>query len=312
MISQIARYFRNGVGVVITIWLIVFMYSHWSVFSVAQNISSTHLILIGIGVIFTWIINSIQILLLFRAQKIKIGFIENLIVQTMTILCNYLPMRIGTILRFRYFKTVHGLEYSRFGGIMAARALILLIASIFITFLAMLIGQFIDNYYQFIMIIISILIVLLLIMFYRYNVSFTIGNKMVRQLLCAFYSALQSIRNSPSLSFALFLLVLIQVSLLACRLYFCFAAMGIDISLSSLFVIAPAGIVLSFVTISPGNFGVREWVMGVVTAATGYNFELAIFAGMIDRLVLTALTFIFGSMSYGYVWRKTGVICDTH
>jgi uncharacterized protein (TIRG00374 family) len=311
MISPIARYFRNGVGVVITIWLMVFMYSHWSVFSVTQNISSTHLILIGIGVIFTWIINSIQILLLFRAQKIQIGFIENLIVQTMTILCNYLPMRIGTILRFRYFKTVHGLEYSRFGGIMAARALILLIASIFITVVAMLIGQFIDKYYQFV-IIISTLIVLLLVTYYRYNVSFTIGNKVIRQLLCAFYSALQSIRNSPSLSFALFLLVLIQISLLACRLYFCFVAMGVDISLSSLFVVAPAGIVLSFVTISPGNFGVREWVMGVVTAATGYNFELAIFAGMIDRLVLTVLTFIFGSMSYGYVWRKTGVIRDTH
>jgi uncharacterized membrane protein YbhN (UPF0104 family) len=307
MSSLATRIFKNAIGFFTIVWLVYFMYAHWHEFSVTQKISRTHLALIGGGVLLTWIINSIQVLVLFRAQQIRVGFIENLLVQTMTILCNHLPMRIGTILRFKYFKVVHNLEYSRFGGMMAVRGGMLLFTAIFASLAALFSGYDIDSNYRLLLVISAIILLSSLIFLCFSGINFKFKNQRIKKLSDAFFSAFQSIKNTPMSSIYIMLLMMVQFLLLAFRLSLCFKAMGMAISFSSLLVIAPTGIVLSFITISPGNLGLREWVMGVITSALGYDFGLAIFAGMIDRAVLTVLTFVFGFISYGYVWKKTNM-----
>jgi uncharacterized protein (TIRG00374 family) len=245
--------------------------------------------------------------MLLAAHGTKVGQLENLLVQTMTILCNYLPMRLGTVMRFGYFKKIHQIEFSSLGGIIAVRGILLLFSSILISTLFFALA--INTFYSWLFFVFSncTLIIILTIIYATRSNSYTFGIKSqkFKIMVDKFLNARALLFENPFLSFQLFLLILVQFLLLAIRLHICFMAIGVTIPFVTLMVVAPTAIVLSFITITPGNLGLREWIMSVIAASLGYDFELAMFAGLIDRAILTGMTFLFGSFSYWYVWKKT-------
>jgi uncharacterized membrane protein YbhN (UPF0104 family) len=63
--------------------------------------------------------------------------------------------------------------------------------------------------------------------------------------------------------------------------------------------------IVSFLTVTPGNLGVREWALGLVSYSTGYDFRNGVFAGTLDRAMLMTCTFLLGGFSILYIWHKT-------
>lgn len=61
---------------------------------------------------------------------------------------------------------------------------------------------------------------------------------------------------------------------------------------------------ISFLSLTPGNLGLREWAIGIISFASGVDFHNGIFAGTLDRAILMAITFILGSGSLAYVWNR--------
>lgn len=296
---------KNIVTILIVFWLAYYLYTHWDSFSAIQSVSVWHVSLVSVGILLTWVVNSVQVNLLLSAHRIKVGIIENLLVQTMAILCNYLPMRIGTVMRFGYFKKIHQIEFSSFGGIVAVRGVMLLVSSCLVSmFFFALASNTLNSWCFFIIINCGFIIIAIIGYKTRFNYfKFGIKNKKITAVIDKFLIARIVLFENPYLSVQLFVLILIQFSLLAIRLFICFSAIGVEVDILTLMVVAPTAIVLSFVTITPGNLGLREWAMSLITASLGYDFELAMFAGLIDRAVLTGLTFFFGSFSYWYVWE---------
>src|SRR6056297_705506 len=116
-----ATILRTLLSVVVVTWLSYYLVVHWEIFRASFDASTSQVGAIAACVVITWVLNSLQVLSLLRLEGVKVTFWENFLVQCATQLGNYVPMRLGTILRFRYFKRIHRLEYTRFGGIAALR-----------------------------------------------------------------------------------------------------------------------------------------------------------------------------------------------
>ena len=140
--------FKNIIGFILVAGLVYFLIDNWDMFKATQEVSLTHLSILGLCVLATWVVNSTQMFCILRAMNVKVGAFENLIVQTMTILANYLPMRMGSIIRFQYFKKVYGIEYSRFAGVVSVRAIFLMFSSGLLGMVALLIWYDLEGLHQ--------------------------------------------------------------------------------------------------------------------------------------------------------------------
>lgn len=302
--SYMFKTIKNVTGVIILIWLSYYLYNNWQLFKTTQGVSWQHLIILSVSVLATWIVNSLQVYLLLRAQGVQIGKFENLIVQTMAILANYFPMRIGTILRFKYFKVIHNTEYALFGGVMSVRALFLVLVTGLFGVMALTFWFNVSDYKGYIVFALFLSMLLTPLIIYISKPKINLKNKTMVKFIGLFIRAFSTVRKDHSLALVVIFLLLIQFILLSTRLYVSFDAMGVEIPIAAFLVLAPMATLLSFVSISPGNLGLREWVIGVFSAIIGYDFNIAMFAGLIDRVVLMACTFVFGGMSFIYVWKK--------
>ena len=61
----------------------------------------------------------------------------------------------------------------------------------------------------------------------------------------------------------------------------------------------------------PGNLGLREWIIGVISVAAGYQFDGAVFAGVVDRAVLMGVTLVFGAVGLSYLLLRLGRSSDS-
>lgn len=80
-------------------------------------------------VVLTWLAVAGQNYLLYRASDIQVGFWECVVLTAGSGFGNYLPMRLGTLVRARYLKSVHGLGYARFGSVFGIRTILTLAAT---------------------------------------------------------------------------------------------------------------------------------------------------------------------------------------
>jgi len=240
--------------------------------------------------------------LLLRLEGVRIGFWENMLVQTATLMGNYLPMRLGSIMRFRYFKKIHNVNYLRFGGILGLRIIIFLISSGLLGCMGVIGLAFSGRPFH------GSLCLVFFCLFSVPTLLFItpIGDALKqRKILSGFLpnllSSFVAIRHHPKTVCMLIVLLLLQYLFLAMRLYISFFIIQAKISWWMFLILAPTATMLSFISITPGNLALREWVIGILSMAAGYDFSGGIFAGTVDRAVLLIATFVFGAFSILYI-----------
>jgi uncharacterized membrane protein YbhN (UPF0104 family) len=111
-------------------------------------------------------------------------------------------------------------------------------------------------------------------------------------------------RARPKISYAVLALIVLQQVTLGVRLAIGFEAFQTQPSPWLLLLLAPLVMLVSFVAFTPGGLGIREAAIGYVTFATGYDFNLGLFAGSLDRAVLLVITAVLGPPSFLYVWKR--------
>ena len=98
---------------------------------------------------------------------------------------------------------------------------------------------------------------------------------------------------------------MLQFVILGLRLRLSFAAVNVELTATVLLVLAPTITLISFLSLTPGNLGLREWAVGAITLALGLDFNSGIFAATVDRAVLLVSTFVLGPGPLAYVWHRT-------
>lgn len=282
--------------------LLHYLINHWHSFYTNLVLSFNELVYLVILIIITWILGSMQTIILMREVKIHVGFFEGIFTLVAMALGNYLPMRIGTLIRMHYFKTIHNLEYSIFGGMYSARTLIMLASTGVLGCLGMAgIGCSLSKYALILFGIYFCLIIFSIGMYFLPLPKSSKNAGFFLKIWSNFLLGYATIRKSKRFFIQMFILLLLQYFVLAFRLYISFHAIGENLTPFAYLVIAPSTVLISIFSFTPGNLGLREWLIGILTFSIGIDFDSGIFAGTIDRILLIICTFIFGIISLFYL-----------
>lgn len=307
MNASFKKFVKNIVSLAIVAGLGYYLFRNWDTFQAAFDASWYHILGLVFCVLTTWLLNCLQSLLLLRQIGVMVGFWENMMLQLGMVLGNHLPMRLGSLIRMRYFKRVHGLEYMQFVGIAGVRSVVILLYSAILGSIG-LIGLKLSEY-SLIWALFGAILFVLLITLGSYLIKLfqerQPKNAFLRNRLSEFLTAFEIIQRRPILFWQISGLVLMQFATFCMRLSISFDAIHVDLSPWVLLIMAPTTTLISFLSLTPGNLGLREWMIGVISLASGNDFSSGIFAGTVDRAVLLACTFIFGPAPLVFIWIRT-------
>ena len=268
------------------------------------DISGHHVFALGLLVLITRVLDSMQGYYLTRAQGCDIGILEAFWIYTAAGLANYLPFRAGTIIRFHYLKKVHGLRYARSVSLMTART----VSFLFITGAIGLSGTLVlahrGGMISYEMLSCFLLMMALSVALYFLptpdHESAQASKSLAARVLRDFGSGLGDIRKMNRLVVILTLLIFLQSVCMILRLYVCFDALQFNVDKSIFLVLAPISVLTLYLSITPGGLGLREGIMGYVTLITGHDFNMGMFAGVLDRAMLMVLYIVLGAPALVY------------
>jgi uncharacterized membrane protein YbhN (UPF0104 family) len=297
---------RHLFSALVIVGLLAYLWTHRGDLTAAMRVSAGQFGMLVALILLTWVLNSLPMLVFLRLMQRRVGFWENLSVSIAGGLANYLPMRIGTLIRMRYFKQAHDVDYAAFVGIMAVRTTLLLALTgvmgiLGLTGLAVA-GESIPLSVWLGFAAMAVLAMLaLLLPFPVPRTEATHWQRFVQQL-AAGHRALRQNRAALGLQT---LILIAQFVVLSGRLFVAFQAFGLDVSAWGLLLLGPAATLVAFLSITPGSLGVREWAIGGLAAVTGLDFQNGVFAGTLDRSILLALTFLVGPFCLHHTLRNS-------
>jgi hypothetical protein len=295
---------QNVLGIVVVLGFGGYLWHNRMAFEAVLEVSGSTIAGIALGILLTWIVASTQSYLMYRAEGVEIGWWENLFVALAGVLVNYLPMRLGTVVRMRYVKAVYGFGYARSMGILGIRLVLLVTATGMLglvgTVWVWLGGGSLSLE---LMAIFAGLLVLAAAASFRSPPQVESEHRRYK-IWNDFSAGFAAMRERPVVTVQVLCLIMIQLALVAWRFSLSLEAVGSSAPISLLVILSPATTLSNFVSIVPGGLGYREAIMGYVTMATGFEFNSGLFAGTVDRAVLMAMVFVMGSASFFHIWSK--------
>ena len=301
---------QNLFGLLVLAGFGYYLWRHRGQFASLLEVSPQEVVLLAVLVAATWLASMAQSYLLYQGSDLKIGFWESIMIGLAAGFGNYLPGRVGTMVRAHYLKSRYGLRYARFVSLSGMRTVLMLIAtglSGLVATVAITLGG-------------GPLSVQLLLLFLTFCVlplvawlwnppARTDQPGRLRRILHDFGEGFAKLREKPSISVGVVLLILTQQATLAARFYVAERAMSGDGLVMLSMLMAPLAVLISFAAVTPGGLGIREALMGYATYATGASFEKGVFVGTVDRAVLLGMVAVFGGASFVVIWsrvRRTG------
>lgn len=296
---------QNLLGAAIVAWFVRYLWQRRDYLQSILDVSAVHVLALAAVIVVTWILTAAQSGVLYRASGIRIGFGENLLLTVGAAFGSYLPMLAGTVVRFHYMKSIHGLRYARSGSISWLRTILLslstalfgLLGTIGLTLAGSRVSPVLFAGFA------LLLAAPLAALFWREPRAWLERTPRAR-ILRDFFDGLRALRQDRKNNFVVFLLIVLQQLCLAVRFAIAAQATGQSPSLLLLSILAPIAVFVSFVSVTPAALGLREGVMGYITYATGNSFGNGLFVGTVDRAVLLAMVTLFGGGSLAYLWHK--------
>lgn len=286
--------------------LLLYLWEHRNDIEAGFAVSAGQIAQLVVLILLTWVLSSLPMLIVTRLMGKRVGFWENLAVTLAGALANYLPLRIGTMIRMHFFKKAHGLDYSAFIGIMGVRTLLMLALTGLLGCIGLM-GLSASGEALPVPVLVSFAVmgifplVLMSVPLQRFGDRDTRLGRISRQLSAGH----TMLRANPAALGILMAIMAAQFLVLAIRFHIAFEVFGLAISPWALLLLGPVTTLVTFISITPGNLGVREWIIGGLADIAGQEFQLGVFAGTLDRAVLMVLTFLIGPICLYYTMRKS-------
>jgi len=245
--------------------------------------------LLVLNIIFIYLFSLIQHKILYYHYGVKQSWIEWYGLSAIAAFYNQVfPAKAGTIFRSVYLKKQYQLSFIQF-----TLSLILQIfyttalSIIFITFTILLL----DEHFLFIYrILFAIFILAIVLIMFLFEAKITEKFLLKRNL---------KVNVSNRIQHIYYYNILLVISLyIICRvimLYVAFDTIGYPIPIYYSFLITPILLLSNFINVLPGNFGIKELLIGFIFKISGYELSLAIVAALVDRgatLIVTSFSAI--------------------
>ena len=292
------------------VFLLVFAWTRREELEAAFRASTTEVIALFALVVIGHTMNAIEFGILYRASGIGIGHLENWAVFCAGQLGNYLPMQAGTIYRFRYLKTVHGLRYAANASNLAMN-LVITLASTAVCGLVGVIGVAATGERRMSWIMFGIFAALL-------TVAVAAATRPMPRFLRPrdghegrfaaawkeFHRGWDELRRQPRVGLVVLLIDSLKLVLLAVRFQIAFELLGVDAPLWLFLALGPVAALMGVIAFTPGALGLRELAVAGTAAAMGYSVPTGLLAATIDRGVMLCVTLVLGGIGYAITTRK--------
>jgi uncharacterized membrane protein YbhN (UPF0104 family) len=301
------RLLQWSIGLALVGYVVWFLLDHRDVFSQRFEGTPRHAALLALGVVAAWLVNSLQTLLPLRELGARVGFWENLLLTIATTFGNYLPMRAGSLMRMQYIKSVHGLGYLRYAGVLGARSLMLLWVTGAVGLSAAIAMTLVRGPVAVEVFLLFTGIVAAGVLPFLLPIERMLpATDVVRRLGVELMQAISLVRRNRRMTLAYVGLVVLQLGILTARLAVAFDVVQQRPSVWMYCFLSPIATILSFINITPGNLGLREWLVGLLSAGVGIDYATGIFAASVDRVVLVAMTLSVGAVAAAIVAARMG------
>lgn len=301
----IVRLAQNLVGLAIVVWFGWYLWERRAHLLGVLDVSAYDVALVAALTLANWTFTAAQSAVMYRAAGINMPFSENWLLTVGASFGSYLPMMAGTVVRFHYMKSIHGLRYARSGSISWLRAIAVAVSTAAFGLLGTaglaLTGE--RSSLPLALLFFAMLVATVLVLLVRIPTSWLDRLPRAKNLR-DFFDGLSLLHGQRKTGGWLLLWIALQQVGLAMRLGIAAYATGQSPSPLLLCIMGPLGIFISFVSITPAALGLREAVLGYVTYATGSSFGSGMYMGALDRAVSLALITVFGGASMAYLWRR--------
>lgn len=269
-----------------------------------SSVGVTDYMVISVFVIITIFLNGMIIQLLVNYFGLKLRTSEWFGLSVVNTLGNYLPLKVGFVLRAAYLKKAHGFPYTAFVSSMGVGSLIIVLSSGFIGMagLAAVHISFDESYLALFLLCVAIFCSGLFLIIFSPKVRPS-QNKIIKHI----YNAVEGwnlIKKDKALLLKIFCINILMIFVYAVRVCYASHALGYDLPFVYALLIGIPAMLSIFVVFVPAGLGVREAIMGFSASMFKETAAAGVVIGALDRIVAMAWVIVLGCIFLWVLSRK--------
>ena len=241
---------------------------------------------------------------IFSAFQVKLSAKEWFGLPQVIILFNLILFKSGTVANAYYLKKHHQLSYSRFIVGMGSQKLLDFFAVSFVGFIFSL-SLFVFLKINFYLVLIFCTLLLALIFLFR--TPFSNNKKYDSRVITKVIEVIglwNEFKQNKTIIVEVIALEIIAIFVLGMRYYVAFNILNNPVGIFDCVIISIFVSITGYVTILPGNIGIREIVVGLSAYYLDYSFDYGIIATTLDRIIATIWVGFFGFIFFHLLHMK--------
>ena len=241
---------------------------------------------------------------IFSAFQVKLSTKEWLGLPQVIMLFNLILFKSGTIANAYYLKKHHKLSYSRFIVGMSSQKLLDFFAVSFVGFIFSL-GLFVFlkiNFY--VVLIFCVLLSVLIFLFLTPSMNNKKYDSRVMKKVIEVIGLWHEFKQNKTIIVEVIVLEIIAIFILGMRYYVAFNILNNPVGFFDCVIISIFVSITGYVSIFPGNIGIREIVVGLSAYSLEYSFDYGVIATTLDRIIATIWLGFFGFISFHSLHMK--------
>lgn len=262
---------------------------------------SWDLLVVGLLIAVSHFLNSLEFWVVYRAMGVGISAMENWMVFTSGLLGNLLPGQVGTLYKFRYMNSVHGMEFSRNGSSYGANLVISLGSSSIVGIVGVVLHSATGGRFAWTVLaaFIGLGVACLVVMTVPLPAHKVLRGRLARAGR-TFSDGWDEIRRNPRTAVTVAIIDVGKYAFTAWRFHLAFGLLGVNESYWFFLVIAPAAAIAGIIAFTPGGLGFRELFVTVAAVGMGSGFDTGLLAATTDRGVMLISALVLGAGGYAY------------
>lgn len=298
------KWLRYIIALILLAVLLSYLATHGQQLKVLLKLRPTDMLMLYVLMGIMTINNARASQILLRLLNTKVPLWEMTVLQNAARLFNYLPMKLGTVLRANHLKRYYGLSYLSFATMFMYITVLMIATAAILGFIALATGYgFIGYENQVLGGIFAILLTgssLALFLPLPVPTSSAKVATIIRNLLAG--------RKTVSLNIKVVALCMAHLTgtfiLSSIRIAIIYHSIGQDINMQGYLILGSLGFCSSAISFTPGALGMRELVLGCVSVLLGIPLEIGILVAVFERAIMLSWTFVVGGLCASWLWHK--------
>jgi uncharacterized protein (TIRG00374 family) len=207
-----------------------------------------------------------------------------------------LPFSSGLFIRAVYLKKKFDLDYSKYSGVMGVSLILNVFTSCVIALLIGLFGPFEVAYLTEISVSLSIILISCVVFYLSVKKLTKIDFRMkfVNDFILSVNEGIDLIQENKKFISTILLLQILMNLGFGLRLFLCFWILDLEVSFLIVIFVQSLTMLTTLISITPGNIGIREAVIGNMQVILGVSFEESVLAATLDRIISLIVIMVFG------------------